>query len=78
MKALLKIVADGSLVPQCAMQVRRLSDGGGLQPNVPERSCGCFFDQIRSGSNGCEPCATQEDCQSADAPQCNFGFCERQ
>jgi len=78
MKALLKIVADGSLVPQCAMQVRRLSDGGGLQPNVPERSCACYFDQIRTGANDCEPCTKQEDCQSADAPQCNYGFCERQ
>jgi hypothetical protein len=76
---LIKIVAGGSLVPSCAMQVRRDADGGALLPLVPARSCACFFDQLTTGESSCTPCATNDDCESSsDTPQCNFGFCERQ
>ncbi len=75
---LIKIVAGGSLVPSCAMRVRRTSDGGSLLPQVPNRSCACYFDQLTTGETTCSPCATNFDCTSADAPSCNFGFCEQQ
>jgi len=78
MSELIKIVAGGSLVPSCAMQVQRDSDGGSLLPLVPARSCACYFDQLTTGESACALCAVDADCVSSDAPRCNFGFCEQQ
>ena len=78
MSELIKIVAGGSLVPSCAMRVQRTSDGGALLPQVPARSCACFFDQLTAGESACTTCTTDTDCASPDAPRCNFGFCEQQ
>jgi hypothetical protein len=78
MSELIKIVAGGSLVPSCAMRVQRSTDGGSLLPQVPARSCACFFDQLTTGDSTCAPCAADVDCASPDAPRCNFGFCEQQ
>jgi hypothetical protein len=78
MSVLIQKIAERSLVPQCAMSVQRLDEGGALLPYVPARSCSCLFDKIRTGSSKCQPCTTNEDCSSPDAPRCNFGFCETQ
>jgi len=78
MMELIKIVAGGSLVPSCAMRVQRTSDGGSLFPQVPARSCACYFDQRTIGESTCATCAVDADCASPDAPRCNFGFCEQQ
>lgn len=76
---LIKIAAGGSLVPSCAMRVQRSSEGALALPFVPERSCGCYFDQLTSNSEStCATCKTDDDCKSPDAPKCNFGFCEQQ
>jgi hypothetical protein len=78
MSELIKIVAGGSLVPSCAMHVQRVSDGGALLPQLPARSCSCYFDQLTTGESSCAQCLTDSDCASPDAPRCNFGFCEQQ
>ncbi len=78
MSELIKIVAGGSLVPSCAMRVLRTSDGGSLLPQVPARSCACYFDQLTTGESTCAVCTVDADCASPDAPRCNFGFCEQQ
>ena len=78
MSALINIAAGGSLVPSCAMRVQRTSDGGNLLPQVPPRSCACYYDQLTTGESACAPCTADADCASPDAPRCNFGFCEQQ
>lgn len=78
MSELISIAAGGSLVPSCAMRVQRTSDGGSLLPQVPTRSCECYYDQLTANETTCAPCVTDADCASPDAPRCNFGFCEQQ
>lgn len=77
MKELIRIVAGGHLVPTCAMRVQRASDGGPLLPQIPTRSCACYFDE-RTTETSCATCKADADCGSPDAPRCNFGFCEPQ
>ncbi len=78
MSELIKIVAGGSLVPSCAMRVQRVSDGGAMLPQLPARSCACYFDQLTTGESTCAQCIADADCASPDAPRCNFGYCEQQ
>lgn len=78
MSLLIQKIAERSLVPQCAMRVQRLEEAGPLLPFVPERSCSCYFDKVRTGQTSCQVCTTSTDCASPEAPRCNFGYCEPQ
>lgn len=78
MSELIQIAAGGSLVPSCAMRVQRTSEGSGLLPFIPARSCACYFDEHTSEGSTCARCKEDSDCVSPDAPRCNFGFCEPQ
>ncbi|HEU4533441.1 MAG TPA: hypothetical protein VFS00_04960 [Polyangiaceae bacterium] len=63
------------LIPQCAMQVTRASEMGPLSSNRREYQCDCYFDAVATGRSDCQPCARPADCP-AEAPACNYGFCE--
>jgi hypothetical protein len=78
MSALIGVTARGSLVPACAMQVQRASEGGPLSSLIPQDTCGCRYEAEVGVAVTCTPCVTEADCQSPDAPKCNFGFCEQQ
>ncbi len=67
----------GGLVPRCAMSVARTKEGGPLAPFEPRPSCSCYFEAAPPGGStpACRACTKDTDC-SADAPSCNFGFCE--
>jgi hypothetical protein len=69
-------------VPECAMQVQRLTEMGDfLTTHPPAYPCGCHFDSrvTMKQPPGCTPCATSDDCAAVTGkPSCNYGFCEAQ
>ncbi len=74
---LIEILAEAGLVPVCAMRVRRETEMGPLASWAPERSCGCYFDFLTTGSTDCQACDIDAMCPD-DAPRCNYGYCETQ
>jgi hypothetical protein len=70
-------VVKVGLVPQCAMQVTRSTDGGDLSPASPPASCTCYYlSQVPGASGtpaGCTACADNSTCGGGT---CNHGFCE--
>jgi len=70
---LASVVAKG-LIPQCAMKVSRLFDGGDFSLYTPPEPCGCFFDAtVPSGSTACAKCANDGTCGGG---KCRHGYCE--
>jgi hypothetical protein len=76
-RELVAAMIDASLVPQCAMKVARDSEMGPFMPNPNKFQCGCFFDYHTTGRASCTTCTTANDCP-ANAPACNYGFCEQE
>jgi hypothetical protein len=74
---LISLLATASIVPQCAMQVRRVSELGPLASFAPERACGCRFEVAATGKTSCKECMSDVGCTAA-APKCNYGYCETQ
>jgi hypothetical protein len=72
----LTLEVGAGLIPQCAMKVKRSSDGGLLSPYSPPQSCNCGYDAITSGAfpPGCSPCTSASQCSSSLT--CRHGFCE--
>jgi ABC-type phosphate transport system substrate-binding protein len=64
------------LIPQCAMRVKRSSDGGLLSPYTPPQSCSCAFRAAISKTipPGCSLCSADSVC--TDGTTCRHGFCE--
>jgi hypothetical protein len=64
-------------VPQCAMQVKRTTEMGPLSPYKPETPCGCYFEQMATGTapTSCKTCTTAADCTGANMV-CGYGYCE--
>ncbi|HEX4340465.1 MAG TPA: hypothetical protein VH062_31370 [Polyangiaceae bacterium] len=66
------------LIPECAMQVSRTTDGGDLTPFTPPASCTCYYLSKIAGATGspagCTPCDGDAGC--GDGGTCQFGFCE--
>lgn len=71
----LQFVIQDRLVPPCAMSVTRSFEMGPLSPYAPTPSCGCYFDNVATGSTNCKSCLSAADCP-AESPNCNLGFCE--
>ncbi len=76
-KPVLDAAIDSFFVPQCAMGVRRSTDGGPLSPFTPQVGCGCYFEARATGSSSCKSCTTAADCPPS-ASVCNYGYCEVQ
>ncbi|MBK6846884.1 MAG: hypothetical protein IPG96_04820 [Proteobacteria bacterium] len=73
--ALVEVVIQKHLVPQCAMRVTRSSEMGELKPFAPEFQCGCYFEAVANGATSCKACGGPGDCP-AERPACNYGYCE--
>lgn len=82
------LYATNHVIPSCAMQVTRTSDGQSYTPYRPPgtSACGCYYDnQVPLDTTTCTPCTTPNDCVHAPggATSCNIfglppkGFCER-
>jgi hypothetical protein len=67
-----------SLVPDCAMMVKRTTELGPLTAYAPPFQCTCHFEKMASGSasSGCTPCTTSDECNDPTHPSCNLGYCE--
>jgi hypothetical protein len=68
------IVRNVKMVPQCAMNVTRSTDGGELSASSGP-ACGCFYDTVILGRapDRCQSCKVDGDCATA---HCRLGFCE--
>jgi hypothetical protein len=70
------VVAVG-LIPECAMQVQRSSDGGPLSLVTQGPSCNCYYLSQVPGATGtpagCTACTGDADCGGGS---CQHGFCE--
>jgi hypothetical protein len=70
------IEGGAGMVPQCAMNVKRDSDGGLLKPYTPPVKCGCYFEKVvtQTSSAACVPCTTDASCSGGKT--CQSQFCE--
>jgi hypothetical protein len=68
------VIRNVKMVPQCAMNVARTSDGGDLIPYTGP-SCSCFYETTLAGKAParCQSCITDVDCSTK---HCNLGYCE--
>ncbi|HTQ06850.1 MAG TPA: hypothetical protein VMI54_23495 [Polyangiaceae bacterium] len=79
-----------SIVPDCAMRVRRDEEIGPFMSYMPPQSCECKFlyeangKTAPDGCNQCDPANNDDngvnttDCTDTSRQHCNFGFCEVQ
>jgi len=72
------VVIEGAegLVPQCAMRVKRSTEGGPLSPYSPPQPCHCAFEAIITSTipPGCTLCTSNSGCSAGVT--CRRGFCE--
>ena len=70
------IEANLSLIPQCAMRVKRSSDGGLLSPYSPPTTCNCEYEAVATQTSpaACTACTSSSMC--AGSSTCRHGFCE--
>jgi hypothetical protein len=69
------LVAQGGLVPLCAMAVTRTAEGGNLSLFAPPDPCGCYFEsKVGTAPASCMPCTAGAAC--AAGTTCRHGFCE--
>jgi hypothetical protein len=76
--AILDAEVAAYVTPVCAMHVSRSAEIGEMTSFQPDKSCGCYFDKKATGSTTCTACTTATaatDCP-AEAPACNYGYCE--
>jgi hypothetical protein len=66
---------DAGVIPQCAMKVKRASDGGLMSAYAPSETCNCAFEAAISKSTpaSCTACSTASPCATGT---CRHGFCE--
>jgi hypothetical protein len=77
-QALLDKIVGSGLVPACAMKVKRTAEMGPIIADIPEASCGCYFEAKVLGGKAspeCKTCSGPAEC-SSDRPACNNGYCE--
>ena len=67
-----EIVMHNGLVPDCAMQVQRSSEGGNLSRYQPAEDCTCYFES-QVATTSCETCSAEDPCT---AGVCRNGYCE--
>lgn len=81
---ILQLYAQGHVIPNCAMHVRRQADAREYTSFKPQNSCSCYFDVLATGTTSCTSCKSSSDCATAPggATQCNLfgnpavGYCE--
>lgn len=76
-----QIVARNGLIPDCAMQVSRKSDGGDLSLYSPAAPCGCAFEAAAEPTLKTDPkwsarCATCTSDATCKTGKCRHGYCE--
>lgn len=72
-QGLLDDIIDASLVPACAMKVKRSTEVGDYTPQT-DFTCNCYFDLRTKHKTDCMQCETSDTCPGK--AQCNYGYCE--
>lgn len=77
---LIKLEAQKSIVPECAMRVSRDSEAGPFVSYMPPTSCECkfLFEATTDVPAECTECQSNDDCTDSSRPHCNYGYCEVQ
>jgi len=72
------IEGGAGVIPQCAMKVKRGSDGGLLSPYTPADSCGCAFEAAitKTTPAACMACTGTGTSTCTGGKSCHHGFCE--
>ena len=65
-------VAKTGNIPQCAMKVKRASDGAPITPATPANPCNCFYESLVS-TTACTACPAGT-CSGTGV--CRYGYCE--
>ncbi|HYQ15774.1 MAG TPA: hypothetical protein VEQ58_08455 [Polyangiaceae bacterium] len=73
--SLIDVYAQSGLVPECAMRVARVADGGAIVPTSPAAPCSCLFEKKATGSTACRSCKVLGDCSAGQT--CSRGYCEQ-
>ncbi len=77
-QAVLDAFIGASLVPSCAMMVKRDIELGNLSAYSPSYRCGCYFESKKGNGTlppECTSCDGTHPCPTG-RPACNLGFCE--
>lgn len=70
----LDAVIGSGLVPECAMKVKRVFDGGDLSLFDPPEPCGCYYEaKVPQGTTKCTVCSNDGACGGG---KCRRGYCE--
>ncbi len=70
------VAQTAHLIPQCAMKVKRGTEGGDLSLYSSPTPCGCYFDSLVTPGPvpaGCTACSATAPCATG---MCRNGFCE--
>lgn len=74
--ATLAVIHNG-LVPDCAMEVQRSSEGGELSRYQPAEECVCYY-EAQVAATSCRTCNTTPECTAGGGGVCRNGYCEEQ
>ncbi len=67
--------AKVSIIPTCAMEVSRMTDGGDFSAYTPAEPCTCAFEKnVTQGSTSCKACTADTDCSAGQ--KCRHNYCE--
>lgn len=70
-----QLTIQSNLVPLCAMEVSRATDGGDFAVYDAPEPCGCYFDaSVPMGATSCRTCANDGACGAGG--HCRHGYCE--
>lgn len=71
----IQVQSSAHVIPNCAMKVKRQSDGGFLSAYTPADPCNCAFETAALGpQQGCPVCTDDTTCTGGT--HCHHGFCE--
>jgi hypothetical protein len=72
------IEGGAGVIPQCAMKVKRGSDGGLMSPATPADTCGCAFEAAitKTTPAACTACVGTGTSTCTGGKSCHHGFCE--
>jgi hypothetical protein len=69
------LTVQAGAILDCAMEVKRTTDMGPLEPYAPAAPCGCFFEFEATGATTCTACTSDASCP-VNATHCRKGYCE--
>jgi ABC-type phosphate transport system substrate-binding protein len=72
------IEGGAGVIPLCAMNVKRSSDGGLLSPSTPPETCNCAFEAAitKTTPASCTACTGTGTGTCTGGKSCHHGFCE--